>query len=178
MLFVSFLGGVICVIADDVSIGNLRVEYAVNPLGVDVLNPRFSWEFTSTSAVRNITQSSFEIIVTKNEFGKSGSVVWDFSGKSNNSMGIEYNGTKLEKETRYSWKVICTTSNNAKISSKETWFETGLLSGKIWGWDGAEWLTKTATTIADYTITYDFKIISEAVVFVSVIIAGITCYGR
>jgi alpha-L-rhamnosidase len=162
MIF-SFFFVVFCVVADDVSLGNLRVEFAVNPLGVDIFNPCFSWEFSSTGAVRNISQTGFQIIVSKKEFGSTAeSAVWDFSAKTNNSMGIEYNGTKLEPETQYSFKVICTTTLNTSIASNISFFETGLLNPKISAWDKAEWIAKTITTVADYTITFDFRIVSEA----------------
>jgi alpha-L-rhamnosidase len=161
MSFLSFLLTVIWVIADDVSVGNLRTEYAVNALGLDVANPHFSWELKSISN-RNISQTGFQIIVTKKDKKSSTeSIVWDFSAKTNNSMGIEYNGTKLEPTTRYLWKVIITTNTGSEIKSEPSYFETGLLNPKITGWSKAEWLTKTINTITEYTITYDFRIVND-----------------
>ena len=41
---------------------NLRCEYRLNPLGIDIRIPRLSWNFQS--AERNKLQSAYEIIVS------------------------------------------------------------------------------------------------------------------
>lgn len=78
-------------------ITNTTLEHLVNPLGVAIQNPRFSW-------IANGKQVSYKITVCKdNDFGK---IVWD-SGEINASESnlIEYNGEKLESFGKYSWKV-------------------------------------------------------------------------
>lgn len=143
MLFLVLFFATIC-IADETSIVNLRVEYAVNPIGVDTSQPRFSWEFSSTST-RQITQTTYRIMVSKDK--NMDGMVWDIFSTSNNSFGIEYAGITLEPETRYFWKVICgiNISNiNTTIESEISFFETGIMNPKITGWNGAQWLTKVS----------------------------------
>jgi hypothetical protein len=43
------------------SIQSLLVENKVNPIGLDVLNPRFSWQLASDK--RNVMQTAYEIRV-------------------------------------------------------------------------------------------------------------------
>ena len=45
-----------------VSIKELRTENAINPVGIDAAQPRFSWQLESTK--RNVLQTAYEIIVT------------------------------------------------------------------------------------------------------------------
>ena len=40
-----------------VKINNLRTEYKINPVGIDVLHPRLSWELISEQ--RDVSQSAF-----------------------------------------------------------------------------------------------------------------------
>jgi hypothetical protein len=92
MLILGFLFEIFCVVAIDVVVENLCVEYGVNRIGVDILNARFSWEFYSTGAERNISETEYKIIVSKKEVDSTSKiVVWDFSNKSKESMEIEYN---------------------------------------------------------------------------------------
>ena len=85
---------------------NLTCEYTVNPIGIDVLNPRFSWVLTHSE--RGRTQSTYQILVTrswKNLLYDLGDI-WD-TGKieSEESINIEYQGKPLESGSRYFWKV-------------------------------------------------------------------------
>ena len=50
---------------------NLRCEYRSNPLGLDVVAPRFSWSLDSDR--RGVEQSRYEIEVAEQEGGR---LVW------------------------------------------------------------------------------------------------------
>jgi len=110
----------------------LRVEYKINPVGMDEKIPRFSYELTGNSKA----QTAYQIVVRKDD----GSVVWD-SGKvaDAHSLQIEYDGIPLYRFTRYSWQVkVWDENGKASAWSKEAaWFETGYLDSK---WS-AEWLS-------------------------------------
>ena len=43
---------------------NLKTEYAVTPLGLDVELPRFSWQMESLGAERGLQQTAYQIIVS------------------------------------------------------------------------------------------------------------------
>ena len=82
-----------------VKVQSLLVENLSDPVGIDVAQPRFSWQLTGSR--RNITQSAYEIKVLS---GKSS--VWS-SGKVNSdqSVHVKYNGTALQSGKKYMWQV-------------------------------------------------------------------------
>ncbi|NDW19686.1 alpha-L-rhamnosidase [Dysgonomonas sp. 216] len=127
-------------------IRNLKVEYTKTPLGIDVENPRFSWQMSSEE--RGISQTAYQIIVT-DEFNQK---VWD-SGKVNDniSLNIKYAGHPLSPCTRYNWKL--TVWNNRKEKKDATsWFETGLMNpnSNLLAWNGAKWIGGTDSDLPLY----------------------------
>ena len=109
----------------------LRVEYLKNPLGVDVLRPRFSW--IPTHAERGEKQTAYQILVSKTPEVKTGEV-WD-SGRveSSQSVNVPYGGLPLAGRQRYYWKVrYWDSANRASPYSEAAFFETGLLSKDDW----------------------------------------------
>ena len=62
------------------SINNLRVEMRTEPVGLDIQQPRFSWQIVSN--MRNVNQTAYQIMVAKSPYklkeGKD--LVWN-SGK-------------------------------------------------------------------------------------------------
>lgn len=119
--------------AAQVTLQQLRTENLVNPIGLDVPTPRFSWQLTGNQ--RNIMQTAFEIKVTANN-----SAVWN-SGKitSDQSIQVPYAGKPLQSATRYQWQVRVW-DNNGKGTpwSAPASFQTALLSTADWK---AQWIT-------------------------------------
>src|SRR5271165_6358704 len=117
----------------------LRCEYKVNPMGIDVQRPRLSWQLESTE--RNVLQTSYEVRVgqSEQELGE-GKVVWT-SGKveSEDSIQVEYGGAALESGRIYYWQVRVW-DNHAHLSdwSPTAKWEMGLLDPKDWE---AHWIT-------------------------------------
>ena len=89
-----------------VSVQNLRCEMLVNPLGIDITAPRFSWQLTSDQ--RNVQQTAYEIIVSsgKEKLSKNEGDIWS-SGKINSSQSIhiKYAGKELQSGKEYFWKI-------------------------------------------------------------------------
>lgn len=83
-----------------VSAGDLRAEYAVNPVGLDTLQPRLSWVIAAEPRGRR--QTAYQIVVD-DQFGRP---VWD-SGKtiSDQSANVAYGGAALRAGEKYFWKV-------------------------------------------------------------------------
>lgn len=110
---------------------DLKVEYFINPIGIDIKKPRFSWKLDSER--KNLIQQSYQLIVTNNKH-----VVFD-SGKveSDQSVFVPYEGEPLERLTEYTVnvKVEDNYGNTAETSST---FETGLFSGESFSGD---WIT-------------------------------------
>jgi alpha-L-rhamnosidase len=113
---------------------DLTCEYTETPFFIDDPRPRFSWNFTSNE--RNVYQSAFEIIVSKNlkdvENGRG--TVWDSGNSlSSQSVHVTYAGLPLEPLSRYYWAVRCYDSKGQVSDwSKPTWFETAMFSETDW----------------------------------------------
>jgi alpha-L-rhamnosidase len=77
---------------------NLRCEYQINPRGVEKNQPFLSWEINSFKK-RNVTQSSFRIILVESDKipSKKPIFFWD-SGViySSQSVNVKYSGKPLQ----------------------------------------------------------------------------------
>jgi len=130
-----------------VSAGDLRVEYATNPLGIDSLQPRLSWVLTS--AERAQKQTAYRVLVASSaeKLDAGTGDLWD-SGKvaSSQSTQVAYGGTPLASRQRCYWKVRVWDKNGlpTRYSATASW-EMGLLTPFHWkarwvgyppGWPG------------------------------------------
>jgi alpha-L-rhamnosidase len=121
---------------------NLRCEYLVNPLGIDVVEPRLSW--TLQSGRRNQSQTAYRILVASDPklLDKETGDLWD-SGKvvSDQSIQIAYAGRPLESQMRCYWKVQAWDKDAKPCSwSKPALWTMGLLSRDQWkaNWIGLD----------------------------------------
>lgn len=123
----------------EVMLQKLRCEYLENPIGIDVLKPRFSWNMES--AERNQSQTGYQILVASSAelLDADNASVWD-SGKiqTNNSVNIEYKGLDLNSAKMYYWKVRIWDRDSivSDWSEPATWY-TGLLNSNDWQ---ADWI--------------------------------------
>jgi len=106
----------------------LRCEAVQNPLGLGTAAPHLSWQNDSTE--RDWRQSSYQILVASSPDGlrRGKGDIWE-SGKINSSesVGIAYQGPKLEVRKRYYWAVrVWDAKGHATQSSESAWWETGL----------------------------------------------------
>src|SRR5206468_5074831 len=88
-----------------VTVKNLRCEYKVDPMGIDVRKPRLSWELVNPE--RGVLETSYEIRVAQSEADLAkGKLLWD-SGKQSAqaSIQVEYGGPALESRRIYYWQV-------------------------------------------------------------------------
>jgi alpha-L-rhamnosidase len=118
-----------------VAVTDLLTENRVNPVGMDVTNPGFSWQLQSDK--RNVMQVAYEIKIST--AGKSSTTVW--SGNkvmSDSSVHVAYKGPALESGKKYSWQVRVW-DNGGKQSdwSAPAFFQMGLLSKSDWQ---AKWI--------------------------------------
>jgi alpha-L-rhamnosidase len=121
-----------------VVVGNLQVEYRRTPIGIDVEQPRFSWQMNATKGERGYIQTAYRIVVKD----AGGNVVWDTQrSKSAVSLGIKYAGSPLKAATRYYWTVAVWNQTGANATGT-SWFETGLMNPdpKSAAWSGAQWI--------------------------------------
>jgi hypothetical protein len=86
-------------------------------LGVDLANPRLSWELKSSQ--RNVLQTAYRILVSDDLslLNKGIGNLWD-TKKVNSAASIQvnYNGKALRSVKKYFWKLMVW-DNKANISS-------------------------------------------------------------
>ena len=68
---------VVFFVSAQVSVQNLLTENLINPIGIDAIQPRFSWQLISDK--KNISQTAYEIKVSSNAGGNGDA--WN-SGKN------------------------------------------------------------------------------------------------
>ncbi len=120
-----------------VQVQNLTTENLINPIGLDITQPRFSWQLVSTK--RNVMQTAYELKVATNPAIK-GKDTWT-TGKINSdqSVLIPYAGTPLKSGTRYYWQVrVWDNQGNASAWSTPAWWQAALLDSSDWK---ASWIT-------------------------------------
>jgi len=126
------------------TVKDLTIEHKKNPIGIDVLQPRFSWKVEGS--VRNLMQTTYMIRVATDEKFSSGKIVWQ-SGKvqSDQSILIPYSGPALMSGQRYFWQVKISDNkkNESKWSETAIW-EMGLLSQAEWK---AKWIELEGDTL-------------------------------
>jgi len=116
-----------------VSVTGLLTENRINPIGIDVAQPGFSWQLMSEK--RNTMQSAYEIKLVS---GKQ--TLWN-SGKilSDSSVHVAYKGNALQSDKKYQWQVrVWDNYNNASPWSAPAFFQTGFLNVSEWN---AKWIT-------------------------------------
>ncbi|MCJ7449628.1 MAG: glycoside hydrolase family 78 protein [Bacteroidales bacterium] len=154
----------------DLALKDLTVEHKKNPVGIDVLQPRFSWKISGTG--NNILQTAYSIRVATNQKFSSSKTVWQ-SGKisSDESVLIAYNGPSLKSEQKYFWQVKIWDNKGRESKWSETaYWEMGLLSPSDWK---AKWIEMEGDTNR-YSPSPHFrkefsisKTVSKAVVYVT-----------
>jgi hypothetical protein len=84
----------------------LRCEYAKDPLGIDVAQPRLSWQVQSDA--RGQRQTAYQVMVASSAdlLGREKGDLWD-SGRveSDQTTQVPYAGTALTSSQRVYWKV-------------------------------------------------------------------------
>jgi alpha-L-rhamnosidase len=127
---------------------NLRCEYLVRPLGVDVQSPRFSWLLNDKRY--GAIQQAYRIIIGTDSLsvtqGKGN--CWDSERVESDKMLVKNEMSKLEPFTKYFWSVQVWDKYGVPSEPVMTTFETGMMGMKNWkgNWisDGNDKNTKQA----------------------------------
>ena len=134
-------------LAAQVTVGNLRCEMRVNPLGIDVKHPRLSWQLQSD--LRNVVQTSYQILVSSSAqiLQQNEGDVWN-SGviNSNQSLHVQYDGAALQPVKKYFWKVIVKTNKGIAQATQTAFFSTGFLNANEWK---AKWIGYDKASVWD-----------------------------
>lgn len=128
-----------------ISVTNLQCEMLNNPEGIDVIQPRLSWQIQSD--VNDVKQTAYQILVasTLENLSVNKADLWD-SGKveSNQTINNTYNGKKLDNKKNAYWKVQVWTNKGQAKSDETAHFSMGILTYADWKstrWIGYETLS-------------------------------------
>lgn len=129
-----------CAAPDEASeIGRLRCEYLAEPLGIDELQPRLSWELGIPG--RDVHQSAYRILVasTAEKLKDGQGDLWDSGKRSGDStLGIRYAGVPLSSRADAYWKVQVWWNGGADSAwSDPAHWSMGLLAPADWK---AQWI--------------------------------------
>jgi hypothetical protein len=125
----------------------LRCEYGVNPLGIDVPAPRLSWKLTSRA--NDQRQSAYQIVVASSAklLAKDDGNLWD-SGKvaSEETLHLKFAGKELASSQPVFWKVrVWDAKGEASSWSAPAAWTMGLLQTNDWR---GKWICATGVTEA------------------------------
>lgn len=99
---------------------NPRVNYLVNPVGIDSSDLFFSWQPTGK-------QTAYALQVTQ-----EGELIWD-SGviRKSQTIRIPYRGPKLENGRRYDYRIFVFDDEKRIHCSEQAYFETAYVDGDV-----------------------------------------------
>jgi len=129
---------------DGMRVTDLRCEYLSDPLGIDVVQPRLSWQLQSLQ--RGQKQTAYRILVASNESILQGNQadLWD-TGKvtSAQSIHVTYAGKPLISRQQCYWKVrVWDKDGRPSTFSDVAAWEMGLLEEADWQ---AKWINDGKT---------------------------------
>jgi len=135
--------------SSQLTVKNLLCENLTNPIGLDVKQPRFSWQLSSDK--RNTMQSGYEIKIMT---GKS--TAWSSNKvNSDQSVHIVYAGEPLVSGKKYSWQVrVWDNYGNTSAWSEPATFQMALLNAADWK---ANWIEPGFTEDSIYRPTPLFR---------------------
>jgi alpha-L-rhamnosidase len=120
---------------------HLRCEGMQEPLGIDIVHPRLSWQLRDSR--RGARQTAYQIRVagSAEALAQARGDVWD-SGRveSSESVYVAYGGPAMESRRRYYWQVrVWDAQGQPSAYSQASSWEMGLLSPQAWK---AKWITR------------------------------------
>ncbi len=110
---------------------NLQTEYLMHPLGIDVAEPRFTWQMNDTR--QGAAQTAYRLVIAADSAGllEGKNITWDTGKIASNRMRLTYEGPALVSFTRYYWSVTIWDKDGKKSHQPGiSWFETGLMDAK------------------------------------------------
>ena len=126
-------------VAQSIRVSDLTTEGLVNPEGIDVRLPRFSWK-TEAEGLQDVVQKAYQIVVSSSQesLEKGDYDLWD-SGKlkSGEQLWISYQGKALQSKQPAYWKVKVWTNKGVSEFSKPAFWSMGLLADSDWK---AQWI--------------------------------------
>jgi alpha-L-rhamnosidase len=148
MFFIMMIFSFDAVAQNGIIVTELQCEMLTNPEGIDLTQPRLSWQIQSDA--NQVEQTAYQIIVASTAANLNADTpdLWD-SGKveSNESVGIIYNGKRLENRQDAFWKVKVWTNKGAIKSTNFAHFSIGILTYS--DWKSTRWIGYDRTAATD-----------------------------
>jgi len=148
--------------AQSLAVGELRCEYHNDPFGIDVLQPRLSWQLQSDG--RDVVQMAYHIRAAEapEDLEKGRRLLWD-SGRINASQSIyvPYGGLSLSSRQRVYWQVrVWDNHGNDSGWSEPAWWEMGLLEPADWQaqWIEPDWEVDTSESPPSSMLRREFNL--------------------
>ena len=117
----------------NISLNNLQCEMLTNPLGIDVVQPRLSWEIKTLET--EVVQTAYQILVASSleKLADNNADLWD-SGKvkSSQAINIVYKGKELDSRDEAYWKVKVWTNKGETSWSTTAYWSMGILTYAEW----------------------------------------------
>lgn len=121
-------------------VAHLQCEYREDPLGVETMTPKLSWQIQSNQ--KNVLQTAYRILVADNVelLKKDNGNIWDSKKTSSaTSQLVPYKGKQLVAAKKYYWKVmIWDNQGNVYPWSATAIWQMGLPARE--DWSAAKWI--------------------------------------
>jgi alpha-L-rhamnosidase len=131
-------------------IEDMKCAYLYNPLGIDLLSPRLSWQI-KTKGIRGEKQTAYRIIVASSldKLLEGKADLWDTGKvKSDQSTQVAYKGKALQSQMHCHWRVmIWDKDGKPSIWSEPAYWSMGLLNKEDWA---AQWIGSPDSVTAPY----------------------------
>jgi len=138
LLILAMFCGLACFA--QIKVQRLLTENQVNPISIDAIVPRFSWQLDAGDK-RGVMQTAYEIKVVSYSYLKKGRhEVWK-TGKvmSDQSVYVPYKGAPLVSGQKYYWQVrVWDNMGKASEWGEMAYWQMGLLNPADWK---AKWIT-------------------------------------
>lgn len=118
----------------------LRCEYGVDPMGIDIVQPRLFWQLRSDGKGKRQTAYQIEVASSEERLRAGGADLWDSGCRtSTDTRGVRYEGKALGPGERAFWRVRCWDEAGAVSdwSSAAEWTMGPRLPSD---WGGARWI--------------------------------------
>ena len=139
---------------DSIRINRLQVEMKSNPMGIDVTQPRFSWQISSDKPDLMQVGYHIQVAASPEDLQAEKNLLWD-SGEvtSDQSLFIPYEGKTLQSRQPYYWRVKVKTNQSAGDWSEVQSWSMAILNPAEWKaqWIGENQMSNPGETDKDHT---------------------------
>ena len=143
LIFLLFFIGYKTLASDSATVTDLKTEHLVNPLGIDVAQPRFTWRIKDSR--QGAFQLAYRMIIDKDSttVANGKGEIWDTGKVTSPKNLIGYEGAALQPFTKYYWTVMVWDMKGIATTVKTiASFETGMM--RMGNWRGS-WISDSCT---------------------------------